>query len=196
MVCRSRHAIALQLYIAHDINASVRTSSREILLKLISTCRREGFVVDPFWGTSTPESIAALPRTIEAGGQDGLRAALTVAVGHLCGGETGDEDIDGVDGTLLRGTIAVLSAAVKARANDEVIARDLGNIGVTGAGVADIVRVCDPAIVCCFQWESCPRFRHVTEHSISQPHIVCFLRALAVAFTPCLGASKPLFALF
>jgi hypothetical protein len=112
-----------------------------VSLTLTHTCThfyREGFVVDPFWGSTTPSSIAELPQAIEAGGQAALREALTIAVGHLSGDHI-SEDVQ-VDDALMRGTIALISAAIRVRADEDTMTRDLGSLGVTGAPAADIVK--------------------------------------------------------
>ncbi len=96
--------------------------------------------MDPFWGSSTPSSISELAQAIEREGQANLRAALVTAVEHLGGGEVHEEDLS-INDSLLRGTLALISAAIRVRADEDTMTRDLGALGITGPPAADIVKV-------------------------------------------------------
>eukprot|EP00282_Hemiselmis_andersenii_P031696 CAMPEP_0169464744 /NCGR_PEP_ID=MMETSP1042-20121227/20839_1 /TAXON_ID=464988 /ORGANISM="Hemiselmis andersenii, Strain CCMP1180" /LENGTH=211 /DNA_ID=CAMNT_0009577633 /DNA_START=167 /DNA_END=798 /DNA_ORIENTATION=- len=99
---------------------------------------REGFVVDPFWGASTPAGIAALPKLVEKAGQDELRKALVFAVEHLGGAEVSPEELEGVDHALAVGVVELVAAAVKARADEETILADMAGLGIAGGAAKDV----------------------------------------------------------
>lgn len=102
---------------------------------------REGFTVDPFWGATAPPAISAFGAAIEEGGRDKLRAALGLAVQDLEGKELDEPALLEIGTPLFVGARAVLSAAVRANAQESDLVRDLGSLRIQEEHVQDILLV-------------------------------------------------------
>lgn len=100
---------------------------------------REGFTVDPFWGATAPPAISAFGAAIEEGGRDKLRAALGLAVQDLEGKELDEPALLEIGTPLFVGARAVLSAAVRANAQESDLVRDLGSLRIQEEHVQDIL---------------------------------------------------------
>jgi hypothetical protein len=102
----------------------------------------EGFVVDPFWGATTPQSITLLQRAEQACGKEDFRISLNIALRYLQGETLNDEDYQRRNEVLVAGCQAIIQAALKVCANQEVVIRDLTNFGVSQESALEIWKVC------------------------------------------------------
>jgi hypothetical protein len=102
----------------------------------------EGFVVDPFWGATTPQSITLLQRAVQACGKEDFRISLNIALRYLQGETLNDEDYQRRNEVLVAGCQAIIQAALKVCANQEVVIRDLTNFGVSQESALEIWKVC------------------------------------------------------
>ena len=83
-------------------------------------------MVDPFWGGTTPQSISAFPRALQVSGEGELQKSLDISIRYLVGEQFDDEDFEERNETLV-----AACQALKVNAGQDVVIRDLTNIGVS-----------------------------------------------------------------
>ena len=88
-------------------------------------------MVDPFWGGTTPQSISAFPRALQVSGEGELQKSLDISIRYLVGEQFDDEDFEERNETLVAACQAIIVATLKVNAGQDVVIRDLTNIGVS-----------------------------------------------------------------
>ena len=102
---------------------------------------REGFVVDPFWGSATPAAISNFPRALQSCEPSDLGKSLDIALLYLAGENLSDKDFEGRNEAVVVGCQAIISAVLRVNSNYEVFLRDLININVPKGTAAEIWKV-------------------------------------------------------
>ena len=102
---------------------------------------REGFVVDPFWGSTTPVAISNFPRALQACEPPDLQKSLDVALLYLTGEKLEDKDFEGRSEAVVVGCQAIISAALKVNSNYDIFLRDLTNLNVPKETATEIWKV-------------------------------------------------------
>jgi len=110
------------------------------MLSSCPSCRSEGFIVDPFWGSGgTPQPVQQFSAEIEQGGRERLRLALGLSVQHLMGDDVLEEELEEVGHGLFASAATTVALVVKNRCQNENLARDLANLGIPADCAGDIV---------------------------------------------------------
>jgi len=118
---------------------------RALITQVKHITNREGFIVDPFWGSGeTPQPVLQLAAAIEEGGREKLRNALGLGVRHLTGRDASkdatEEELEAVGHALFASASTVLALVVKNGSESDNVARDLANLGIDGECAGDIVQ--------------------------------------------------------